>query len=875
MRRLILSICCLLAGAVLFAQESVRVQAPDLVGVGEQFNVTVTAEGSHQPGSPEWNPGGDFQLVWGPQKVGSSTSVSIVNGKRTSTVQHTYIYILQAKNKGSFNLPPVEIEIGGNRVSSNSLRIEVAADTGSRNSRGTSQQPSQQTEESQTSGEKTADAFLRFSISKNNVYVGEPVKATLKLFARADIAGFEDTKLPTFNGFWSQETYAPRNIEFQRENVGGKIYLSAVLREYTLIPQQTGDVVIDPAEIVCVMNVRSSSSSSSGLGSIFDSFFDEYQTVRRKAVSAGYTVHVKPLPSGAPESFAGGVGNFRISARLQSDSLKTHEASSLVITLSGDGNVALVGAPKIDFPPDFDVYDVKVSENLDHGKVSGSKTFEYPFIPRTHGSFTLGPIEYSFFDYSKGRYETVSTEPLIMDVLRGKESTQSTTSGLQSLSKKDVRDLGSDIRFISVRKPDFSVKGKLFAGTLWYFLALLLLLCAGAAAFVAMRRYVNLRSDVAFTKNRGAAKMARKRLAAAGEFLSRNLYAAFYEELHKALLGFASDKLNMDVAELSKENISSAFADREVASGIIDEFTGLLDACEYARYSPDQSNDAMNAHYSSAVEVISTIDSSMKNKGRMNASKLTAALAFLLLINPLTLSAKEESVADSLWNSAVSAYSEADNAGALDAWLGIEALGLESAELYYNIGNAYYRLSQTGRAILYYERALKLKPSYADARHNLEYANASTIDRVDEIPDFFLKTWGRALTDLMSADAWAVLSLLLLALAVAAALLFFLGRASSTRKAGFCSAVVTGALAILCFACMLAQRGDYLNEDSAVVVEPVCPAKSSPAAGESADLFVIHEGTKVKVLDAVGEWKSVELADGRKGWVEADRIEII
>ncbi len=865
------------AGLTAFAQGSVRVQTKSLVALGEQFNVTVTVSGTSNPSEPAWNPGNDFQLAWGPQRVGSSSSVSIVNGKSTRSVTYTYVFILVAKNKGKFTLPPVECEIDGEKCLSNSVRIEVAEDSGSaaRSEQEESQNRDGQNpvrEPSVSGKEKSADAFLRFSISKSRVVVGEPVKAVLKLYTRTDVVGFEDAKLPTFNGFWSQETYSPKNIEFQRENIGGKMYLSAVLREYTLIPQQTGKVTIEPAEITCVMQIRTSSPT----GSIFDSLFEEYQTVRRKAVSAGYTLNVSPLPDGAPASFGGGVGQFSISAEMPSGELETHQASSVRLTVSGSGNIVLVEAPRLNLPSDFEVYDVKVTERIDAARLSGSKTFEYPFIPRSSGDFTIGPIEYSYYDDQKGQYVTTSAGPFRVNVAKGNVKSDNVSSGLQAVSKKDVKNLGEDIRYISVKNPSLTEKGRFFAGSAVHLSLLGLMLALGLAAFAALKKFFALKSDVALTKNRAATKMARKRLASAGELLKKNLYSAFYEELHKAMLGFAADKLTMDVTQLSKENIQAELIQRGVGSDVASRFTQILDACEYARYSPAQGTEEMTAEYSSAIQVISTIDSEMKTIRKKPASNATYILLCALALSAAgQVPARAEADCDSLWLSGVNAYSEGNHEEALDAWKAIESAGYESAELYCNMGDAYFRTGQTGYAILYYEKALKLDPSGSDARHNLNFASAGITDEFERIPDFFLKKWAESLSRIFSADLWAVLSIIFLGIAVASVLLFLLGGRSSLRKLGFSFAVAGLLLFAVSLCSALSQRSSYFREDAAIVVEQICPARSSPSESGASELFVVHEGTRLKVLDTVGEWNNVELPDGRSGWVESRRIRMI
>lgn len=872
------TLCILLAVIAAFtaaAQNSIRVQAPSLVGVGEQFNVIVTVEGNDNPSDPEWSLGDEFQLVWGPQRIGTSSSINIVNGNRSKSVSYTFKYILLPKVKGTFTLPAATATVGGEKVTSNRVTVEVATDDASS---GGQQISGGQTSPSQLPPEPAADlrngggdVFLRFSINKNKVIVGEPVTGTLKLFTRADVAGFEDARFPTFNGFWSQETYAPNSIQFRRENIGDKIYNTVVLREYTLIPQQTGDIVIEPAEIVCVMNVR---SEPTGLGSIFDSFFTEYETVRKKAVSAGYTVHVSALPDGAPESFCGGVGNFSLKAELDCDTLKVHEAASLKITVSGKGNISLVEAPKVNFPPDFEVYDVKITDNIDNSGMSGSKTFEYPFIPRSHGEFTIDPIEYGFYDIQAGKYDSVSTDPISLSVRKADGSvSEPVTAVFGNLNRKNVKDLGNDIRYISLDAPAFSRKGKFFALSPAFWILALLILALGVFLYIFMKRSIALKQDVAGSRNRGAVKMARKRLSQAGEFLQKNLYSAFYEELHRALLGFASDKLNIPVADLSKDNILESLRGSGVAEELSKDFVGLIDACEYARYSPDQGHEAMDAHYKSALSTISAIDSNMKKSGK--SASAAVMLALLFAFAPAAADAAESFSADSLWNAGVGAYSASQWDSALHYWTELELSGVESPELYYNLGNAYFKSGDLGHSVIYYERALKLKPSYRDARHNLEFVNVNIQDNIEEIPEFFLKTWLRKLCWLLPADIWAVLFLVLLAALAVLVPLFLLSQAAGTRKTSFFCGIAALLLCVISLSCAVWQKSDYMSASDAVVVSGSVSVKSSPSDQSSSDLFVLHEGTKVRILDSVGEWRKIELADGREGWLPAGDTEII
>lgn len=858
------------------AQNVIRVEAPDVVAVNEQFNVTFIIEGEKSPSDFHWSEGDDFQLVWGPQK-GSSSSIQIINGKRSSSHQTTFTYILIPKSTGTFQLPVATAMLSGDKIASSSVSIQVVSDGASASQSsgqgGNGAKSSGGGQTSSTGDISSGDLFLRLSLSRSEVVIGEPITATLKIYQRVNVVGFENAKLPTFNGFWSQETFAPTNIEFKRESLDDKIYNTALLRTYVLIPQQSGTITIDPAELVCLVNVRAPQSASS---SLFDRFFqDEYQTIRKRVTTPAVKVKVNPLPAGQPASFGGGVGNFGISARLTTDNLKTHDAASLIITVSGRGNVALLEEPKVNFPPDFEVYDTKTTENTDksNGGTSGSKSFEYPFIPRSHGDFTIDPVEYSYYDVNAGKYVTLRTEPLHVKVAKGKGGDSAPVATVNSgVERKDVKSLADDIRFIFTGKPGLSGSGSFFVGSAFFWILLALMVLGATAVYLAFRKVAAMRADVAGTKNRRATKMAQKRLKLAGEYLDKNLYTAFYEELHKALIGFVSDKLNMDMSEISKDNIASALTEGGVSEEQTKAFTDLLDACEFARYSPDGGNEAMRSHYDAALKVISSIDSGLKTGGKSLKKVASVVILLLSLGASMNIQAKD---LDSLWTAGVQAYTDGKFADASTAWTSIEESGQKSAKLYYNLGNAWFKQGNYPKAILNYERALRLDPSYSDARYNLEFTSNFVQDKIEPVPEFILKSVARKVCYVMGSNAWAVIFLVLLAAALMMGLLFLLGSSVGKRRAGFYCGIVLLLLSAGALSFSAWQKSDSMKTDTAIVMSPVSSVKSSPSSGSSKDLFVIHEGTKVTILDEVGSWKNISLADGRQGWLPAADLEVI
>ncbi len=859
--------------AIVPATAQISVDAPDVVGVNEQFNITFTL--GEKASNFDWSPSDDFQLVWGPQ-TGSSTSISIVNGKTTRTSRYTYTYVLLPRRTGRFSMPAAHATVSGGDLYSKAVTIEVVSDgagaaSSSRGNGGYDSGQQARREESREDS-RSSDMFMRLILSRKSVVQGEPVIATLKLYTRGGVSGFEEAKFPKFNGFWSQELESPQNIEFRRESLSDRIYNTAVLRKWVIIPQQSGSITIEPAELVCLVQQRVSTG-----GSIFDSFFDDIRTMRKRVVSEPCTVKVNPLPAGAPASFTGAVGTYRISASMPSDSMKVHDATSLKVTVSGKGNISLVTAPKVNFPPDSEVYDTKTSEKMDalSGGTSGSKTFEYPFIPRSHGDFVLPPVEFSYYDVNTGKYVTLRTPELSYHVSKDENASFPTSSGVDipSVTRRDVKNLSEDIRYIYTRIPALRPQASFFVGSplfLSLFFAVMLLVAAVSVIVVRTRRF---RADTVMVRTRGASKVARKRLASANIYLKKNLDTAFYEELHKALLGYASDKMNLPVAELSKEKIAAAFVEAGAPEELASRYCGLLDKCEFARYAPAGGADAMQETYDSAMDLISDIDSNMKTNTGRKKSASALVLLLMLLSSASTFAADGSAYCDSLWISAVNAYSAGDYASAAEKFHAIEDMGLTAVELYVNIGDAEFKSGNIASAILYYERALKLEPSNADAAYNLEIARQRVQDRIDAVPEFFLKTWAGNFSRLMSSDAWAVLFLVFITLFAVLLALFFLSRQSVWRRTGFFGALVALLLSLPCIGNALWQKNDAKRQDAAVVMSPVCTVKSAPAGGS--DLFVLHEGSKVLVLETLGSWVNIRLSDGREGWMQSRDITVI
>lgn len=594
----------LLVGSMAFAQNTFVVDAPKVVGQDEAFRVVFTADGDIDDFTQPQFTG--LEVLAGPSQS-TMMSSQYINGKASKKVEISYTYIVRPLAEGVAKISAASASIGGKVYTTGEVSVEVVKGTASQG--GTQQQQGQVTGEAQqrqsTSEVPGKDIFLSLTFSKTKVVKGEPIIATLKLYTRVGIAGFEDIKFPVFDGFWSQEIETPQNINFVRENVDGQIYNGAVLRKYVLLPQQTGELAIQPAEMICQVQVMTAPRGRS----IFDDFFDQgYQIVKKRVNSGNAKIKVSPLPAGAPASFGQGVGTFSMKVALSRDSVKAHEAGSVIVTVQGTGNLNLIETPKLQLPADFEQYDVKTTNSYSYGAngISGSKSFEFPFIPRSEGVFEIPPVEYSYYDIKQGKYVTLKSAPVEVKVAKGDGVSAGTL--VQGISKQSVATLGEDIRYILQGAAGLGKKGHFFVGSWLFFVLLALLAAVYAVLYWALKKQAKLRGDVVRTRNKKANKVARTRLKLAKSYMEQNLRSPFYEEVHKALLGYISDKLAIQFADMQRDTIKETMEAKGVSEANIAAFLQVLEDCEMARYSFGGDSGEISTQYGKAVEIISALE---------------------------------------------------------------------------------------------------------------------------------------------------------------------------------------------------------------------------------------------------------------------------
>jgi hypothetical protein len=591
--------------AVTFADEiSFVASAPNAVVVGQQFKLSYkvnrgNAKELHIPSID------GFTILMGPSRS-SSSSYSNYNGQVTSTVSLTYTYILKAEKEGTFTLPAATTEVEGKQVKSNSVEIKVLPQD-------KQQAGSQTSAQSGGSGSSAEigknDLFMTAILNKTKIFEQEAVLLTYKVYSAVNLTSLNG-KMPTLKEFHIQEIDLPQQKEWQLEHYNGRNYRALTWRQYLLFPQQSGEIEIPSVafEGIVAQQVRTSMDP-------FDMFFNggsQYVEVKKTLNTPALKLKVENLPSGKPEGFSGGVGEFNIKSSLSASEVKANEAVTMRITISGVGNMKLLKTPEVNFPADFEVYDPKVDNNFSvkSNGLSGNKIIEYLVIPRHAGTFTIPSVKFSYFDVKQQQYKILETEPYTLAVAKGKGSDSQVATGY--VSKEDLKLLGKDIRFIKNGNTSYFSKENTFFASTAYMLCYLIPLILCIAYIVIYRKKMTENANLTKMRTKKASKVAVKRLKVAKQMMVEKKSNEFYDEILKTLWGYVSDKLSIPVSKLSKDNIEARLTERGVEESLIKDFETVLSEAEFARYAPGNPGETMDKVYSMAMNVITKLEDSIK-----------------------------------------------------------------------------------------------------------------------------------------------------------------------------------------------------------------------------------------------------------------------
>lgn len=609
MRKIIFLLFTILAAWQVKAADKVRfvAEAADVVVSGDQVRLvfTVNSQDIKDFRAPSIK---GFDVLMGPSRSQQS-SIQIINGKRTSNSSTAFTYILLAGSPGTYTIPAASVEVNGEKVFSNAISIKVLPQDQNSGNSGNNGGGSASSSRSQAAGSRISanDLFITATASKTTVHEQEAILLTYKVYTVVNLRQLYG-KMPDLKGFHTQEVELPQQKTFTLEHYKGRNYNTTVWSQYVLFPQQTGKLEIPSITFDGVVAQQTVSDDP------FDAFFNGggYVEVKKKITTPKVVINVQPLPA-KPAGFSGAVGEFKLASSINATDVKTNDAVTIKLTLSGTGNMKLIGTPEVKFPQDFEIYDPKVTDDykLTNSGLTGTKTFEYLAIPRHAGNFTIPAVEFTYFDLKSNSYKTLKPEAYNLKVAKGQGNADQVISDFTN--KESVKMLGKDIRFIKLGDSSLRPKGDFFFGTVGYYLCYLIPLLLFVVFAVIYRQKALENANVAKVKTKKANKVATRRMKLAGKLLAENKKNEFYDEVLKALWGYISDKLSIPVSQLSKDNIEAELTNYGVQEALIAEFIGVLNECEYARYAPGNENEAMDKVYSASVEVISKMENSIKH----------------------------------------------------------------------------------------------------------------------------------------------------------------------------------------------------------------------------------------------------------------------
>ncbi len=840
--------------------QTLSVNAPSNVQNGENFRLTYTLNTQSGTDFRIGEIPDALEIITGPY-TSQQSSFQMVNGHTSSSSSITYTFILCANKNGTFTIPAAHVHVNGKTISSHPVKITVSGSNTNGNNPPRMHDDYQNDHQMRSAGSAISgnDLFIKVSANKKRVHEQEPVLLTYKVYTLVDLTQLEG-KMPDLTGFHSQEVKLPQQKSFHIENLNGRNYRTVTWSQYVMYPQMTGKLEIPSITFNGTVVQQNRNIDP------FEAFFNGgsgYVEVKRSIKAPGLMIQVDPLPK-KPADFSGGVGHFNISAQLNKSEIKANDPITIRVVVGGVGNLKLIKQPVVTFPKDFDKYDAKITDKtkLTANGVEGNMIYDFLAVPRNPGKYTIPAVTFTYYDTAADSYKTIKTQSFDLTVEKG--------TGGGNNSADFTEEQNQDIHAIKTGKYKSQKVDDLFFGSFSYWLILLILLATFLMVMIIFRSRAIENADVVKVRGKKANKIATKRLKLSHKLMLENKQNEFYDEVLRALWGYVGDKMNIPVTELSHDNIEERLREHDIDQVTISKFMEALDSCEYARYAPGDVKGNMNKTFVTAMDAITTIEESIKNnrskKNRKSAKVFLLTLSFVMTIptvsHAITKQDADAEYSKGNYQQAINDYEELLKNGA-------------SADLYYNLGNAYYRTDNITHAIINYERALKLSPSDDDIRFNLQMARSKTIDKITPKSEMFFVTWMRSVVNLMNVDGWARLSIFSLILSLVLVLAYLFAGNLSVRRIGFYGGIFFLLLFIFSNVFAYQQKKILENRNTAIIIAPSATIKKTPSFGAS-DITVIHEGTKVEIYDdTMKDWKGIRLTDGRDGWIQTKTIEKI
>lgn len=844
--------------------QQVTVSAPSHVAAGENFRVAYTFNTREVEEFRMGNVSEGLEVVAGPY-VSQQSSYQMVNGHTSSSSSTTFTYTLYAAKSGTYTVAASHGTANGKKVVAKALKVNVSGQA--RNSGGApgmhrddSDEPHMRQAGSSITGN---DLFIKVSANKKRVHEQEPVLLTYKVYTQVDLTQL-DGKMPDLKGFHIQEVPQPQQKVLHNETVNGKPYKCVTWSQYVMYPQMTGKLEIPSITFKGIVVQQNRNIDP------LEAFFNGgsgYVEVHKEIKAPGVSIEVVPLPA-RPANFSGGVGKFSITGTLDKTEVKAGNPVTLRIVIGGVGNLKLLKEPVVVFPKDFDKYDAKVTDKtkLSQNGVEGNMVYDFLAVPHHQGKYTIPAVEFTYYDTSTNTYRTVKTSPFTLTVIPGDGTTDNTSV--------DYTAQSDDIHALKLGNPDQLKSDKFFFGSVGYWACLLLPFAVFIALLLFFRKRVIENADIVRKHSNRAGKMATKRLKKAYQLMQARRNGEFYDEVLRALWGYIGYKLNIQVEHLGRENISEQLEKYDVDQNVIEVFMQALDECEFERYAPGDPAGNMNKTFNSARNAIMKIENTINaNRKKKNCRHRAGDYSFGVLLLLLSLTVATNAGAVTKQNADVE-YQRGNYQQAIKDYELLLKSGA-SAELFYNLGNAYYRTDNITRAVLNYERAYRLAPTDEDINFNLQLARSKTIDKMPAENEMFFVGWYRAVVFLLSVDAWGKTAIFSIVAALACILAFLFAPQTYIRRIGYFGGLIFFLAFLFCNIFAFLQKGALSNSTGAIAISPTVSVRKTPSR-QSAERFVIHEGTRMDITDnSMKGWLYVKFSDGREGWIETNQIEEI
>ncbi|HEY0092425.1 MAG TPA: BatD family protein [Flavobacterium sp.] len=573
----ILLLCC--NGLLAQVQFEAKASKQSL-GLNERLRVDFTMNADGDNFSPPSFEG--FRVVAGPSQ---QVSQSWVNGR--SSFNKTYSYYLLPTQKGTLTIKQASIEINGQIYKTAPLRITVTNPV----------------EQPRDPNDVQVDAnnllHLVADVSKTTPYINEPITVVYKLYFsfNVGISNWRELDKPKYNDFWSQNIDI-KQLQVEEGTFQGEKYRYVVLRKTVLYPQKSGKLEIEPLSLDIDVEVPSGRRT----------IFGQMMTIQdHKRVSAGSKmINVKPLPeAGKPDDFSGAVGKFDFTVTPSKTNLKNGESLDLKVSVSGNGNMKLFNLPKPVVPAALEMYEPVHKENVSTSLngMSGKITDSYTIIPQFKGKYPIKGMSFSYFDVGTGRYKTITSPEIMINVLDGPMAGNAAPAGnvpakMQVTGTEQFKFIKLNTELLPIKQADF------FGSRTFYVLMLLPFLCIPILIFF-RRKKEAINNDIVGNKIRNSSRLAKKYLSEAKMHLQNK--EQFYISLEKAMHNFLKAKLHIETSEMSKDKIRELLLSRNAKPETVGSFINLAENCEFARYAPS-SSVAIQQDYDRTVNVLSELE---------------------------------------------------------------------------------------------------------------------------------------------------------------------------------------------------------------------------------------------------------------------------